>query len=222
MDRRGNLTVKRGQLIALEGIDGAGKTTLGKKLQTRLETNGIATYLTRDTGNTPIGEEIRKIIQTPRGEGEDNLAPWAELFLFVASRAQHYAKHIEPILAKGGWVICDRYIESSMAYQGGGRGVDQNEIRYIHNLTGMQNPDLVLYLDVPPEISFERVHSRISKTNTAKDRMEFEDREFFTRVRNWYRNYCEENPSNCVYIDATLDEKEVEMFAWNELLIQTI
>lgn len=205
-----------GRLIALEGIDGAGKSTLAKALLLRLQERGLTAFFTPDTGDTPIGDEIRAVIQSHREPGA-GLVPWSELLLFVAARAQHYAARIEPALRRGEWVLCDRYIESSLAYQGGGRGMDRDQILSLHRRAGMRDADLVLYLDVSPQLSSERLRLREERGQTARDRMETEGAEFFAKVRQMYLQLCEEEPQRRCRLDGGQDEQALAQAAWRHI-----
>lgn len=202
-----------GRLIALEGIDGAGKSTLARALLHRLRERGLTAFFTPDTGDTPLGDEIRAVIQSHREPGA-GLVPWSELLLFVAARAQHYQACIEPALRRGEWVLCDRYIESSLAYQGGGRGMDRDEILALHRRAGMRDADLVLYLDVSPQLSSERLRQREGRGQAVRDRMETEGAEFFARVRGMYLQLCEEQPQRRCLLDGGLDEAALAEAAW--------
>ncbi len=148
-----------GFYVALEGVEGSGKSTLGRRLVERLSERGIPTIPVREPGGTDLGEELRRLLLHA-----GDMAPWAEAALFAASRAQLAAEVISPALAAGTWVVSDRSYYSSLAYQGGGRGLGVHEVRRLNEtvLDGVL-PDLVVLLDIDPAVGFAR--------ETERDRM---------------------------------------------------
>ena len=148
----------RGRFISLEGGEGAGKSTNLERIVATLRERGIEPEITREPGGTPLAEEIREVLLRPR---EETLAPLTELLLMFASRAQHLAERIEPALAAGRWVVCDRFTDATFAYQGGGRELGTAAIETLAALVHPTRwPDLTLYLDLPPEQGLERARGR--------------------------------------------------------------
>ena len=173
---------ERGRFLTLEGPEGSGKTTAARHLAEWLRGRGVATVLTQEPGGTPLGEEIRRIVLHMRGMSDD-LDPRADALLYAAGRAQHVARVIRPAIERGEWVVCARYADSSLAYQGAGYGNDMTELRRLQDFaTFGLRPDLTLLLDVPVEIGLERTRRR-SEWNRFEDT---EEVTFFERVRAAY------------------------------------
>ncbi len=180
-----------GYFITLEGIDGCGKSTQAKLIHQRLETMGYQVLLTREPGGTELAEEIRRIILTP---GKEELDPLAEILLYAASRVQHVNVQIKPALEAGEIVISERFVHSSLAYQGYGLGRDLNLIKEINRLAaGEIRPDLTFLLDSAAETSGERVRSRAITDGNDCDRIEMRGLSFQERVRNGYLKLAEED-----------------------------
>lgn len=168
----------RGRFITLEGGEGVGKSTNLDFVWRWLDAAGLEVVRTREPGGTPLAEEIRGLLLAVRDEP---VAPLAELLLVFAARAQHIAEVIEPALARGAWVLCDRFTDATYAYQGGGRGFDPAVIAVLERLVqDTLQPDLTLYLDLAPETGRARM------TGRALDRFEREQDPFFERVRAVY------------------------------------
>ncbi len=187
--------------ITLEGGEGAGKTTNLEFIRDQLERQGKRVVVTREPGGTPLGENIRAIFL---GEGE--ISPETELLLVFAARAQHLRDVIEPALAAGAWVVCDRFTDASYAYQGGGRQVSPELIRRLEEM--VQNglkPDLTILFDAPVEVGMAR-----AKRRGASDRMESEDVEFYERVRIAYLQLAEHNPKRIKVIDSSRSLQDVQ------------
>ena len=189
----------RGRLITLEGIDGAGKSTQIEVIAERLRASGADLVITREPGGTALGEALREVIL------HQPMTPRAETLLVFAARAEHLAEVIEPALAAGRWVLCDRFTDATFAYQGGGRGVKHDDIaaleQWVHpNL----QPDLTLLFDVPPDVAAQRLASA-----RDADRFEREQMAFFTRVRAAYVARAREVPGRFVIIDGTLEPATV-------------
>lgn len=186
-----------GKFISLEGMDGAGKTTVLNLVGDWLAQQGHAVLMTREPGGTPLAEEIRQLLLTPR---EEAMHPDAELMLMVAARVQHVRTKIEPALAAGQWVVSDRFFDASYAYQGGGRGLDMARIARLHDWAIADfSPDLTLLLDVPVALGKARVAGR----GEAQTRFEDEQMAFYERVRQAYLARAEAEPQRMVVIDAS-------------------
>jgi dTMP kinase len=187
----------RGRFITLEGIEGAGKSTLLQGLAETLQSRGIAVCATREPGGTPLAEDIRSLVLARRAEG---VPAAAELLLMFAARAAHVAQRIEPALARGEWVLCDRFTDASRAYQGGGRGLDAAGIEALAGIAhpGL-TPDLTLLLDLSPEAGLQRVRGRAA----GGDRFEDEQLAFFARVRERYLQLARAEPRRIRVLDAT-------------------
>ena len=187
-----------GRFITLEGSEGSGKTTAARHLAEWLRARGHAVVLTHEPGGTPLGEEIRRIVLHMRGMSDD-LDPRADALLYAAGRAQHVARVIGPELERGDWVVCARFVDSSLAYQGAGYGNDMAELRRLQQFaTGGRWPDLTLLLDLPVDLGLERTRRR-----TEWNR--FEDTEalaFFEQVRAAYLRLAAEEPARFAVIDA--------------------
>ena len=177
--------MKRGMFITFEGPEGSGKSTHIKLLADHLQERGIAVRTTREPGGTPLGEAVRGLLQHNRG-GEVPM-PRAEVLLFLASRAQHVECLIRPALSQGCWVLCDRFEESTFAYQGYGRGFDLGDLKSANLFaTGGLRPDLTVLLDVDPATGRERLKLRRSQTASLPDRIEMEDAAFHMRLREGF------------------------------------
>jgi len=184
-----------GLLVTIEGVDGGGKSTLAEGLAGRLRAAGYPVRLTREPGGTPLGARIRDLLLAPEGEGP---CPPAELLLYAADRAQHYATVIRPALAAGQIVICDRFVDSTVVYQGLVRGLDRVFIELLHRfvLDGL-TPDLTFLLDLAPEEAWRRCRDR------APDRLEREGLAFQRAVRCAFLQLAAESPRRFRVLDAT-------------------
>lgn len=191
--------MKRGKFITIEGTEGAGKSTALQFIKDYLVKADLEIIVTREPGGTAVAEEIRKILLYPMNS--ETLQPETELLLMFAGRAQHISRCILPALQSGKWVVSDRYIDASYAYQAGGRGMDLYHIKALDKLVvGNLYPDLTLLLDVPAEIGFARAEQR----NTIRDRIEQEKLDFFYRVRSVYLERAKQDPKRIKIIDASL------------------
>jgi dTMP kinase len=188
--------VKEGKFITVEGSEGAGKSTNLDYIQQLLRAAGKTVLFTREPGGTPLGEDVRGLLLGHRHTG---MSPEAELLLMFAARAEHLSARIRPALARGDWVLCDRFTDASYAYQGGGRGIHPRRIRSLEQLVqeGLK-PDLTLLLDVPTAIGLRRAGQR-----SDPDRFEREETAFFERVRRAYLNIAEQEPGRVKVIDAS-------------------
>jgi dTMP kinase len=190
----------KGYFITLEGIDGCGKSTQAQLLHERFKKLGYQVLLTREPGGTELAEEIRRVILTP---GKEELDPIAEILLYAASRIQHVNGLIKPALEAGQIVISERFVHSSLAYQGYGLGRDLNLIKEINRLaTGAIRPDLTFLFDMEVEASGERVRCRAKATGRDCDRIEMRGLSFQERVRNGYLKLAAED-KNIVLINIT-------------------
>lgn len=189
----------RGKLITLEGIEGAGKSTALIFIRDYLVKVKKEVVLTREPGGTALAEEIRQVLLYPASN--EKMTEDTELLLVFASRAQHIAACLLPALQAGKWVVSDRYIDASYAYQGGGRQIESKKIQELDRLVvGELYPDLTLILDVPVELGLARAAERGGR----QDRIEQEKAEFFTRVRRVYLQRAEAEPERIRIIDASL------------------
>ncbi len=197
-----------GLFITFEGPDACGKSTQIQYLEKYLKSHEFDVLSTREPGGTRIGEELRTLVKTVHDE--DAPCDEAELFMFSASRAQLSRKVILPHLAEGGIVVCDRYADSTTAYQGYGRGLDLEMIHHQHNTAVPRWPDLTLLLDVDPEESRKRHAVRVGQT-PENCRFEREALSFHKKVRNGYLELAKDNPKRFVVIDASKDIQSVRM-----------
>jgi dTMP kinase len=204
--------MKLGKFITIEGIEGVGKSTNIAFIQSQLEAQGIKTLLTREPGGTELGEQLRNLL-LHGGDVSDK----AELLMMFASRAQHIEEKIKPALESGTWVICDRFTDSTFAYQGGGRQLDLDWIKQLESLVHESfQPDLTLLLDAPVEVGRERASKR-----SAADRIEAEDLVFFNRVRDMFLARAKQFDRYQV-VDATqaLEQVQVDIVNALESLLQ--
>ena len=193
--------MSRGRFITIEGGEGAGKSTNADLVRSVLERHDFDVLATREPGGTPLAEEIRSVLVEPRDEAVD---PMAETMLIFAARAQHVAQVIEPALRAGRWVLCERFTDSTFAYQAGGRGVDAAVVAQLAGLAHPRLwPDLTLYLDAPPGAAMTRIATR------TLDRFERERRDFFERVRRAYAARAREQ-RHIVRIDASRELASVQ------------
>lgn len=195
--------------VTFEGGEGCGKSTQARALHKRVSESGIPVLLSHEPGGTSLGKEARRYLKQT---GKSEISPLAELFLFAASRAQLVAEVIRPSLARGVMVICDRYADSTVAYQGYGRGLDLDVIQAV-NTTATQGllPDLVILLDLPVEIGLAR------KRSARQDRFEREEAAFHHRVREGYLKMAAADPQRWLVVDATLPKKKVEQIIWERV-----
>ncbi|MCB1671766.1 MAG: dTMP kinase [Pseudomonadales bacterium] len=184
-----------GKFITIEGVEGVGKSTNIAFIRELLEQRGLELLVTREPGGTELAEQIRELLLADHTEPVD---PTAELLLMFAARAQHLHTRIEPALARGCWVLCDRFTDATYAYQGGGRQLDNGTIQILEQLVqGALRPDLTIILDLDPETGLSRATQR-----GELDRFEKEKLEFFQRVRATYLQRAAAEPARCAVIDA--------------------
>ena len=193
----------RGLFITVEGGEGVGKSTNMAFLEEHLVSRGVELVTTREPGGSRLGEDIRPLLLQVR---EENVSPMAELLLIFAARAQHIYTLIEPALAAGKWVLCDRFTDATYAYQGGGRGLDKNAVATLERLVqGQLRPDYTVLLDAPVSIGMARARGR-----GELDRFEREELEFFERVRSTYLELAEQSSGRYRVIDASVSLQQVQ------------
>lgn len=192
----------KGIFIALEGPDGSGKSTITKKIGDYLEETGRDYIITREPGGTPVGEEIRGIILD---KNNTEIGNETEALLYTAARAQHVKEKINPALAEGKLVISDRFVFSSLAYQGVGRGLGIDKVKMINDFAiGSTYPDLILFFHIDPEETLKR-----KLVGDSGDRLELEGNKFHKKVYNGYKDIIEKYPDNVVIIDGSKSIEEV-------------
>ena len=196
----------RGRFITIEGGEGAGKSTMMSRVANWLESTGHRVVRTREPGGTDLAEKLREILLD---RNNISLSDRAELLLVFAARAQHLDELIRPALARGDWVLCDRFTDATWAYQGGGRGLPRDEIASLETLVhGDLQPDLTLLLDLPVELGMKRAARR-----SQADRFEQESTLFFKQVRDAYLERAEAAPERFAVIDASRNMDEV----WSQI-----
>ena len=193
----------RGRFITLEGTEGVGKSTNLQFIQSVLEQYKVQYQLTREPGGTPLAEQVRELLLANR---EERVAEDAELLLVFAARAQHLSQVVRPALERGEWVLCDRFTDATFAYQGGGRGLDNQFISQLETMVqrGLQ-PDLTILLDLPVEIGLARARQRADL-----DRFENEKIVFFERVREAYLARAKSDPQRFAVVDASGTLEQVQ------------
>ncbi len=190
-----------GKFLTLEGIEGVGKSTQVAQLGAALTQLGIDHLVSREPGGTPLAEQIRSVVLSPR---EETLPATAELLLMFAARAVHLQNRIEPALARGQWVLCDRFTDATYAYQGGGRQLPIEPIAALESLVqGARRPDLTVLLDAPVAMALARARAR--NATAPADRFEREKLQFFERVRAVYRARAAAEPARFAVVDASRD-----------------
>ena len=198
----------RGRFISFEGGEGAGKSTQVKRLGARLQAGGHEVVLTREPGGSPGAESIRDIVL--RGDA-DRWSPVTETLLMYAARRDHIERVIRPALARGAYVVCDRFADSTRAYQGAAGGTDPGLIQALETYVLEDvRPDLTLVFDLPAEVGLARAHARAG----AEMRFESKGMAFHERLREGFRAIAAAEPDRCVVIDATADMDAVEQAVW--------
>lgn len=202
----------QGILIAFEGCDGGGKTTQLRLLAERLKQTKRAFLALREPGGTDIGETVRSILLQKK---HSSLCAETELLLFEAARAQLVHEVIRPALNEGKIVLCDRFMDSTTAYQGGGRHLSLEAIDVMNAFaTGDVCPNMTFLLDVPPEVGRQRV---LQRTFSGLDRMEGEELSFYERVREGYLRLAATHPEQIIIVDACRDKQEIADFIWEKV-----
>jgi len=203
----------RGLFITFEGIEGSGKTTQISLLAEHLRSLGHTVRTTREPGGTPIGEEIRHTLK--HSSSNEAMTPEAELLLMNASRAQLVREVIRPALDGGEIVLCDRFYDSTIAYQGYGRGLDLSTVKaMIDAAVGDTRPDLTLLMVVAHKVSAERLLARQATLPFMRDRIEEADRAFFERVAKGYQAIAAAEPNRVRQIDANVPSERIEAVIW--------
>jgi dTMP kinase len=191
-----------GRLITIEGIDGAGKTTLAAALKDALQTRGHDVRLLREPGGVEVSERVRELVKDPAVR----IGARAEALLYAAARAQLVEEALRPLLDGGAWVVLDRFVDSSLAYQGAGRDLGIEPVRAINRFaTGDLDPDRTLLLRIDPALARERSRARLE----GLDRLEGEPDDFFERIDNAYRELAAADPARIRVIDATAAPESV-------------
>lgn len=208
---------QRGHFITFEGGEGSGKTSLIDRIAQELAAQQVDVLVTREPGGTLLGEQVRQLVLHRL---ELSVCPAAELCLFLASRAQHLHEIILPNLQAGKMVLCDRFNDSSVAYQGEGRGLSFDRVKEICRLiTQEAQPEMTFILDLDPEKGWERLQERPlgDRPGVRVDRIEKEELSFHRRVRQAYLAIGEAEPDRCVVLDASLPQEVVFQSAWARL-----
>ena len=198
-----NNEIKKGQFITVEGTEGVGKSTSMDFIEAWLKEHDIDLIVTREPGGTQLGEKLREVLLDAK---EQSMCDDTELLLMFAARAQHLQEVILPALEAGKWVLCDRFTDSTYAYQGGGRGIAMSRIADLEQwVQGDRRPDMTLILDLEVEIGLERAGKR-----SAPDRFELEKHDFFNNVRNTFLERAKANPERYKVVNAAPEIKEVQ------------
>jgi len=205
----------RPSFITFEGGEGCGKTTQLQHLAHRLTTAGLSVLTLREPGGTPLGESIRDLLKHhPAGSG---MSPEAELLLFAASRAELVRKSIQPALAAGRWVLCDRFLDSTTVYQGRARSLPADAVQAVNRLaTAGTVPGLTLILDMPPGPALARARARTARSG-GPDRMEDEPAAFYESVRAGFHAVAAAEPTRVKLIPADAPEADVASAVWKEV-----
>ena len=194
--------------ITFEGGEGSGKTTQIKRVVHYLDTKGLKCFITREPGGTEIGEQIRRILQSSKNKG---IVPETEMLLFVADRVQHVKELIEPVLQDGGIVLCDRYMDSTYAYQVVARNLNLKLVKHLHKIFKIPKPDKTFLMDVPPSLGLSRAQGRLeeTKSDVGQNRFEEEALSFHQALREGYLSLVNEEPERFFIIDAKFPEERV-------------
>ena len=202
-----------GVFITFEGSEGCGKTTQIQSLSNKLKTFGKTVEVTREPGGTEIGESIRDLLQDPLNA--DKITPITELLLFSACRSELSERTIKPALARGNFVVCDRFYDSTYVYQGIGRSLDLSYIEQLKAISvGTLTPDLTIILDLNAGTGLQRAENRQSGT---LDRIEAESLHFFEKIRQGYLDLAKSEPERFFIIDGSLSVQEIENLIWDEV-----
>ena len=195
--------VTQGQFITVEGTEGVGKSTSMAFIEQWIKNSGQELIVTREPGGTVLGEKLRNVLLDAK---EQSMSDDTELLLMFAARAQHLHEVIQPALDAGKWVLCDRFTDSTYAYQGGGRGIDTSRISQLEQwVQGDRRPDMTIVLDLPVEEGLVRAGKR-----STPDRFELEKHEFFNKVRDTFLARASSNPDRYKVVDASPSIEEVQ------------
>lgn len=198
-----NEIVTQGQFITVEGTEGVGKSTSMAFIEQWIKSSGKELIVTREPGGTALGEKLRDVLLDAK---EQSMSDDTELLLMFAARAQHLHEVIQPALDAGKWVLCDRFTDSTYAYQGGGRGIDMSRISQLEQwVQGDRRPDMTIVLDLPVEEGLVRAGKR-----STPDRFELEKHEFFNKVRDTFLARASSNPERYKVVDASPSIEEVQ------------
>lgn len=214
------MKMKKGLFITFEGPEAAGKTTQIKLLEEKLNSKNYNVIKTREPGGPPLSEELRTIVKYSK----EDLSDQVEYMIFATARAQHVNELILPSTKKGIHVLCDRYFDSSKAYQGYGRGLPLEQLDYIHQFASKGvMPDLTFLIDLTVKESFKRIDERtiflsLHRDTEKKDRIESEKNEFHERMRNGYLEIAKNDPNRVKIIDGMKSIKEIQKEIWNYTL----
>lgn len=204
--------VPAGKFITFEGGEGAGKSTQIARLANRLEKKGIAAITTREPGGTDAAEAVRRLLVTGEAARWDGVS---EALLLFAARRSHAEELIKPALEEGKWVLCDRFADSTTAYQGIVRGIGEDAVKTLYKLTlGDFAPDLTLILDINPAAGLKRSHARNHAEATGETRFEEMGKDFHDKLRQAYRKIAQDNSGRCELIDASGPEGAVAEKVW--------
>lgn len=207
-----NAIQQRGKFITFEGGEGAGKTTQIARLADRLAALDIPTITTREPGGAPGADSIRSMLVSG---ATDKWDPVSEVLLLYAARREHLNQTIRPALDQGAWVLCDRFADSTMAYQGYGHGISRDFIRTVHTeVVGPFDPDLTLILDIPVEVGIGRAVSRNTSTRSGEDRFERMDTSFHERLRAGFLDIAAGEPDRVTVIDADTSPEAITDVIW--------
>jgi len=210
--------MQRGRFITLEGGDGTGKSTQAGLLAGRLGECGHRVVVTREPGGSPFAEHLRRVLLR---QGGDTTSRLAEALVFYAARADHLATTIVPALDRGEWVICDRFADSTRAYQGAAGGLDEGALDTLEGLVVAGHwPDLTIILDLAPEIAHERRRRRATADGAASGRddpFESEGLAFHEKLRSAFLEIAAADPARCHVVDAGLSERQVSEAIWEHL-----
>ena len=200
---------QRGRFITFEGGEGAGKSTQAARLAGRLRARGLDPVLTREPGGSPLAEDIRKALLSG---AVAPLGPAAEAIMFSAARIDHLERTIRPALARGQWVICDRFADSTRAYQGALGNLDPRFMRELERVTvGKSMPDLTIIIDVPASTGLARARAR----SVSADRFEAEGQSFHDALRRAFLDIAAQEPGRCAVVDGALAPDDVEAAIWS-------
>ncbi len=209
-------TTKRGPFITFEGPEGSGKSTQLRRLGARLRAQGRQVLETAEPGGTPIGMQIRRVLLDAKNH---ELRPTTELLLMFAARAQNVDELILPALSRGEIVLCDRFTDSSLVYQGVARGLGADAVYEVDRIAcrGLV-PDLTIVVDIATELGLERAHGRNRKTQDVETRLDEQTLDFHRRVRDAYLQLASDEPNRVKLIDGSGSEESVEKDVWNAIV----